>query len=700
MYAFVLARLHMDGADTEQTYGSVVPDSGRYTPPELTKSGWDALKRSPHSAVDAYEFGALVFEVFNGTFNGGDQAGQTKNIPPSMQSSYKRLMNANPKARLSVAHFLEQGRRNGAFFDSPLIKLTDGIENLGVKTEEEREAFLEYVFDFPWLVRRLCADRPSDLEQLTDDFPEDFFKMKILPELLKSVEFGGGGPKAFGVVMKIATKLSNDDFEAKITPVLIRLFGNPDRAIRVCLLDNLPLMIDRLPQRVVNDKIFPQVVSQSTFLMFDANKLVANLTQVTGFTDVAPVVREQTLKSVLTFVPKLSDRTINGELLRYLAKTANDEQPGIRTNTTICLGKIAKHLGTSSRAKVLIAAFSRSLRDPFVHARNASLMALSVTSEYFSDEDCAVRIVPAICPSLIDKEKLIRDQASKTIDVYLSKIKKAAASMPDTVLPAEGAASAAGGPRMSTPQPTESAAASWAGWAISSFTNKLSTAAGEIQSTATPPNGSAAPSPPPQQQQQQQPKPSTASASTLHRQALKSPALSTSSTPSLATAAAKDPFSSSFHDDATPDYDDAADAWGDMDDMVEDDNDNDNDSNEPSGAADFFKAADRPTAATTTTTIPRRANKPSAATPKATPTPFDDGSEPDFAGWLAAQAEKKKGGGLGKGLPKGLAKTSGGAAAVKKSTGGAAVAKTKAAPAKKIDMKVKESEEDDGWGGW
>jgi SCY1-like protein 1 len=132
-----------------------VPDSGRYTPPELAKSGWDALKRSPHSAVDAYEFAALIFEVFNGTFNGGDQAGQTKNIPPSMHSSYKRLTNVNPKARLSVAHFLEQGQRNGAFFDSPLIKLTDGIENLGVKTESEREAFLECVFDFSCWMRRL-----------------------------------------------------------------------------------------------------------------------------------------------------------------------------------------------------------------------------------------------------------------------------------------------------------------------------------------------------------------------------------------------------------------------------------------------------------------------------------------------------------------------------------------------------------------
>lgn len=68
---------------------------------------------------------------------------------------------------------------------------------------------------------------------------------------------------------------------------------------------------------------------------------------MTGFTDQAPLVREQTVKAVLTVIEKLSDRTINGDLLRYLAKTSNDEQPGIRTNTTVCLGKIAKYLGQS-----------------------------------------------------------------------------------------------------------------------------------------------------------------------------------------------------------------------------------------------------------------------------------------------------------------------------------------------------------------
>lgn len=54
---------------------------------------------------------------------------------------------------------------------------------------------------------------------------------------------------------------------------------------------------------------------------------------------------------------------------------------------------------------MLIAAFTRSLRDPFVHARNAALLALSATMDLFTEEDCAAKIIPAISPALIDKEK-------------------------------------------------------------------------------------------------------------------------------------------------------------------------------------------------------------------------------------------------------------------------------------------------------
>lgn len=100
----------------------------------------------------------------------------------------------------------------------------------------------------------------SELGELSEDFPEDYFKMKILPELLKSVEFGGGGPKVFAFIMKLGSKLSDDEFDSRITPVIVRLFASPDRQMRVTLLDHLPSMIDHLSQKIVTDKIFPQMV--------------------------------------------------------------------------------------------------------------------------------------------------------------------------------------------------------------------------------------------------------------------------------------------------------------------------------------------------------------------------------------------------------------------------------------------------------
>ena len=84
--------------------------------------------------------------------------------------------------------------------------------------------------------------------------------MKILPELLKSVEFGGGGPKVFAFIMKLGSKLSDDEFDSRITPVVVRLFASPDRQMRVTLLDHLPSIMDHLSQKIVTDKIFPQMV--------------------------------------------------------------------------------------------------------------------------------------------------------------------------------------------------------------------------------------------------------------------------------------------------------------------------------------------------------------------------------------------------------------------------------------------------------
>lgn len=126
------------------TQGSLVPDIGRYSPPEVVKNGWDSVRSNPLHAVDSYNYGILVTEVFSGGFSGTDQVGSIKNIPTNMQNSYKRLTHAAPKMRLSIAHFLDQGTRSGGFFDTPLIQLTDGIDNMGLKSASEKDTLFRY----------------------------------------------------------------------------------------------------------------------------------------------------------------------------------------------------------------------------------------------------------------------------------------------------------------------------------------------------------------------------------------------------------------------------------------------------------------------------------------------------------------------------------------------------------------------------
>ncbi|PVI07752.1 ARM repeat-containing protein [Periconia macrospinosa] len=608
------------------TYGGLIPDSHRYMPPEVSKGGWEVIKQNPAHAIDAYNFGTLIFEVFNGSYQGSEQLSQMKNIPPSMHQAYKRLLNPNPKSRMSVGQFLDQGKRLGGFFQTPLIQVTDDIENLGIKAEDERNEVL------------------GKLDEVADDFPADFFKMKVLPELLKSVEFGGGGAKVFSTVMQIGTKLSDEEYEAQITPVVVRLFSNPDRGIRVFLLNNLPMMIDHLPQKIVNDKIFPQMV--------------------TGFSDVAPIVREETVKAVLVIVPKLSDRVVNGELLRHLAKTANDEQPGIRTNTTICLGKIARNLGANNRAKVLSAAFARSLRDPFVHARNAALLALSATADLFGEEDCATKLLPVMCPSLVDKEKMIRDQAQKTVDIYVTRIRKYTSTMPDTVLPSPGiSASGTNTPRMGAPA-TEN---SWTGWAISSFTNKLTAASGQMQTNG---NGVAQrpSSVPPTAVGSKPDKPGSSSQAPRPGMSL------AKSTASIPTIASPDP-AAAFNDET----EDFSGDWGGFE---EDDGFGDSSKTKTDDDEDPWGT---PAIAPTTSKTSK---------------PFEDQGEPDFAGWLAAQNQTKKP--VAKVLPKGLAKS--GAAAKKPIVGSRPTSSTArkvvVAPKKEVKKEEVKSNEDEeeGWG--
>jgi SCY1-like protein 1 len=106
--------------------------------------------------------------------------------------------------------------------------------------------------------------------------------------------------------------------------------------------------------------------------------------------------------------------------LKYLSKLQVDEEPAIRTNTTILLGNIANYMNDGTRKRVLINAFTvRALRDTFPPARAAGIMALSVTSSYYEMTEIATRILPNVVVLTFDPDSDVRTKAFQATDQFL-----------------------------------------------------------------------------------------------------------------------------------------------------------------------------------------------------------------------------------------------------------------------------------------
>lgn len=91
--------------------------------------------------------------------------------------------------------------------------------------------------------------------------------------------------------------------------------------------------------------------------------------------------------------------------MRHLAKMQTDPEASIRTNTCILIGRLGPTLGYNTKRKVLVPAFSRALKDPFVHARVAGLMAFMASIDVFEIDEIATKVIPNVSASMIDKEK-------------------------------------------------------------------------------------------------------------------------------------------------------------------------------------------------------------------------------------------------------------------------------------------------------
>ncbi|KAI0743379.1 ARM repeat-containing protein [Daedaleopsis nitida] len=451
------------------TLGGMVPDASTYSSPEVRKGGYSALKELPTWAADAYGLGLLTHFAFNPnqTLPATAQpphppptAASRGAIPTFMFAAYKKLLNPNPKARLSPAHFLELGMSqtagdgSGFFASNRLVKVCAGLDNFNLASEAEKSSLLK------------------TLKESATSFPSEFASYKVLPALISALEFGGASAAAIvPLVLQFGKGVPPEDYSTVILTHLVKLYASPDRGTRMALLDLLPEYADKLDKKTVCDKIWPNLQS--------------------GFSDTVAVIREATVKSIILISDKFNERIMNNDLLRHLARMQADQEASIRTNTCILIGRLGPSLGYNTKRKVLVPAFARALKDPFEHARVAGLMALMATMECYDIEEIATKVIPSMSFTLIDKEKLVRDQAFKAMELFVKKLEEHAATMPETATVEDEMPQVQinGSSPNALVNSAAGAAGALAGWAITSLGKKLAT--GDLQTSMTSAIGAA-----------------------------------------------------------------------------------------------------------------------------------------------------------------------------------------------------------------
>eukprot|EP00256_Glycine_max_P059642 XP_014628245.1 N-terminal kinase-like protein isoform X2 [Glycine max] len=356
----------------------------QYKPMELAKSDWAAIKKSPPWAIDSWGMGSLIYELFSGMKLGKtEELRNTVSIPKSLLPDYQRLLSSVPSRRLNTSKLIE----NSEYFQNKLVDTIHFMEILSLKDSVEKDTFFR------------------KLPNLAEQLPQQIVLKKLLPLLASALEFGSASAPALTALLKMGSSLSAEEFRVKVLPTIVKLFASNDRAIRVGLLQHIDQFGESLSAQVVDEQVYPHVA--------------------TGFSDTSAFLRELTLKSMLILAPKLSQRTFSGSLLKHMSKLQVDEEPAIRTNTTILLGNIASHLNEGTRKRVLINAFTvRALRDTFPPARGAGIMALCATSSYYDITEIATRILPNVVVLTIDLDSDVRSKAFQAVDQFLQMAKQ------------------------------------------------------------------------------------------------------------------------------------------------------------------------------------------------------------------------------------------------------------------------------------
>jgi len=319
-------------------------------------------------------------------------------VPDILIKAVKRLKSSSPKMRPRINPLL----KCPLFKNNKLIKSLQELDDFSTALQEEKIYFLQNLsepvtkgfYGKPILVYKLLPLLLSSLKIILQN--QNFMTqennrrevMAILPLLFLIIE-KSPQDKAF--------------FDNNIAPILTQLFTVNDRGVRGALLTRVSLLMPYFDKSFINNSIFEPICS--------------------GFTDSSAALRELTLKSALPLLQYLNVTSLD-KLARYLIRLQSDSEASIRTNSMIFIGKSVPFLTSDKCQKILLAAFFRGMKDQFTPCRIASLKTVLECHEYFTIEELAQKLLPALIPFCIDPDPTVRAESMKVVDFFMQKLKK------------------------------------------------------------------------------------------------------------------------------------------------------------------------------------------------------------------------------------------------------------------------------------
>jgi len=354
--------------------------SPQYRSPERCNGEWEKVTKQ-FAASDVWSLGHTIALLFEGS-----------EIPGELSRAQKKMVSTAVVARPKIARLLA----SDMFRQHPFVEAMSFIEEMSLKTHPEMVAFFKQLnhpmrfMPTTTRVHKLIPALKSGIERSIgpDKRPEDVREM-----------VGATLP----VLSEIGSTMTGEEYRIFVVPAVLPLFSVSDRAVRMQLLERIEGLVKHMDSDTVNGRVFESLNA--------------------GFADTAKVLREVSLKSMLSLVDKLNEHNLNDALMRTLAKLQVDPEPSIRTNTTIFYGKVATHLKEGIRVKIIVPAFLKAMKDPFPYARLAAVRATSACKAYFEPQLVAHKILPNVVAMLLDPYGLVREAAFDCVQAFLAPLR-------------------------------------------------------------------------------------------------------------------------------------------------------------------------------------------------------------------------------------------------------------------------------------